>query len=312
MRVFVTGGSGWVGRGLVPQLIAHGHTVTALVRTDASAAVLREAGADVIAGTLGDLQLLRDAAAQADGVVHLAFGHELAFAGQYARAAQDDRAAIDAIAHALAGSGRPLVVPSGILGVLGLPEGAVATEADGRISHAGTGPISGGGDRSATGRHVLTLADQDIRSVLVRLPPATHGDGDNGFTATAVAAARKAGVSAYVDDGRNRWPAVHRDDAATLFRLALENTPPGTVLHAVAEDGVPIRDVADAIATGLDLPALSVPESAIADYLGFLGPLWALDGPATAHTTRELTGWSPDHPAWLDDLNAGSYFTSTR
>lgn len=307
-QVFVTGASGWVGRGLVPDLLAQDHSVTALARSDASSAALTAAGAHPLRGTLDDLDLLRDAASSADAVVHLAFKHDIAFEGRYGQAAEDDRAAIDALADGLAGTGKALVVASGILGVVGAAPGEVATEHDGRAEHETTGPISGGGDRSDTGRHVLSLAERGIRSSLVRLPPATHGPGDNGFTTAAVASARRAGASAYVDDGGNRWPAVHRDDAARLFRLAAESAPAGSVLHAVGEEGVPIREVAEAIATGLGVPAISVDRADISDYLGVLGTFWSTDGPASAEITRDLVGWIPQHPTWLDDLRAGSYF----
>ncbi|HEY0258702.1 MAG TPA: NAD-dependent epimerase/dehydratase family protein [Lacisediminihabitans sp.] len=308
MQIFVTGASGWVGRGLVPDLIAHGHSVTALARSVAAATALSAAGAEAIRGTLDDLDVLGDAASSADGVVHLAFKHDIAFSGGYGRAAEDDRVAIDALAEGLAGSGKPLVVASGILGVVGVGPGVVATEDDGRATQTTVGPISGGGDRSETARHVLSLAERGIRASLVRLPPATHGAGDNGFTVAAIAAARTAGVSAYVGEGNNRWPAVHRDDAARLFRLAVESAPAGSVLHAVGEGGVPIRAVAEAIAAGLDVPAVSVAAADIADYLGFLGAFWAIDGPASAQITRDLVGWAPARPGWLEDLRADFYF----
>jgi nucleoside-diphosphate-sugar epimerase len=274
---------------------------------------VRSAGADVVRGSLDDLDTLSAAAGDADAVVHLGFKHDIAFAGNYAQAAKDDRAVIDTFAGRLAGTGKALVVASGVLGVVGVAPGVVATEADGRTAHDSTGPVSGGGDRSATARHVLALADQGIRTSLVRLPPATHGAGDdragdNGLTATAVAAARRAGASAYVGDGSNRWPAVHRDDAATLFRLAAESAPAGSVLHAIAEEGVPIRQVAEAIAAGLSVPAISVDEATIGDYLGFLAGFWSTDGPASAQLTHQLLGWKPTHPTWLDDLRGPAYY----
>lgn len=308
MHVFVTGGSGWVGSGLVPDLLAHGHTVAALARSDRSAVAMRSAGAEAVPGTLDDVGVLGDAAASADAVVHLGFKHDIAFAGNYGQAARDDRAVIDVLAERLAGTGKAFVVASGVLGVVGVDPGVVATERDGRATHDTSGPISGGGDRSATARHVLSLADHGIRASVVRLPPATHGAGDNGFTATAVAAARNAGASAYTGDGANRWPAVHRDDAAALFRLAAESAPAGSVLHAVAEEGVPIRTVAEAIAAGVGVPAISVPQSDIGGYLGFLGGFWSMDGPASARLTRELVGWTPKGPTWLDDLQADAYY----
>lgn len=308
MRVFVTGASGWVGSALVPDLLAHGHTVAALARSERSAASVRSAGAGVVPGSLDDADVLREAAADADAVVHLGFKHDIAFAGEYERAARDDRAVIDVLAEQLAGTGKALVVASGVLGVVGVAPGVVATELDGREEHGAVGPVSGGTDRSATARHVLSLAARSIRSSIVRLPPATHGAGDTGFTAAAVAAARKAGVSAYVGDGANRWPAVHRSDAATLFRLAVEGAPAGAVLHAVAEEGVPIRAVAEAIAAGLGLPTLSVGPEEIGHYLGFLGGFWSADGPASSRLTRELLGWAPAGPGWLEDLRGDAYY----
>ncbi|QAY60473.1 SDR family oxidoreductase [Microbacterium protaetiae] len=307
MHIFITGASGWVGSALVPELIAHGHTVAALARTDRSAARARSLGADVVPGTLDDHDLVGDATASADAVIHLAFKHDVAFAGDYAGAAHDDRAVIDVFTERLAGTGKALVVASGILGVLGLTPGVIATEADGRFSHEQPGPVSGGSDRAATARHVLTLAERGIRSSVVRLPPATHGRGDNGFTATAVNAAKKAGVSVYVGEGANRWPAVHRDDAAELFRRAVESAPAGAVVHAVAEQGVQIRQVAETIASRLDVPAISVDQSDVGRYLGFLGGFWSADGPASAEVTRELFGWAPSRPSWLDDLRSGAY-----
>jgi nucleoside-diphosphate-sugar epimerase len=309
MHVFVTGGSGWVGRGLVPDLLAAGHTVTALARSETAARALKAAGAGVRAGSLDDLDTLREAAAAADGVVHLAFRHDLAFSGEFARAAETDRRAVDALGGALAGSDRPLVIASGILGVLGLPPGALATERDGLA--AGTavrGPVSGADSRAATTHRVLALADRGVRASVVRLPPATHGEGDNGFTATAVEHARAAGAAAYAGDGANRWPAVHRDDAARLFRLACEAAPAGSVLHAVGEEGVAIREVAGAVAEGLGVPAVSVAPGEAARYVGWLGGFWGLDGPASSQLTRDLLGWRPTGPGLLDDLRAGHYF----
>lgn len=309
MRVFVTGASGWVGRGLVPELTAAGHTVVGLARSDAAARALRAAGAEVRPGSLDDLGTLRDAAASSDGVVHLAFKHDIAFAGDYAGATDADRAAIEAFGEALAGTGKPFVIASGILGVLGLAPGAVATERDG-LADAGdrTGPISGAGGRMANAHRTLALAGRGVRSSVVRLPPATHGNGDNGFVPTAIGFARQKDAAAYVGEGANRWPSVHRDDAARLFRLALESAPAGSVLHAVGDEGVPIREVAEVFAAHLGVPAVSVTPEQAGEYVGRLGTFWAVDGPASAHVTRDLLGWQPTGPGLIDDLKEGHYF----
>jgi nucleoside-diphosphate-sugar epimerase len=310
MRVFVTGASGWIGRGLVPELIAAGHKVTGLARSDAAAQTLRAAGAEVRPGSLDDLDTLRDAAASSDGVVHLAFKHDIAFAGDYAGATAADRAAIEAFGEALAGSGKPFVIASGILGVLGLPPGVVATERDGLA--AGTGdrdvPISGVNGRIANAHYTLALADRGVRSSVVRIPPATHGDGDNGFIPTAIGFAREKGAAAYVGDGTNRWPAVHRDDAARLFRLALESAPAGSVLHAVGDEGVPIRAVAEIFAARLSIPAVSVTPEQAGEYVGRLSRFWGFDGPASARITRDLLGWQPTRPGLIADLKEDHYF----
>jgi nucleoside-diphosphate-sugar epimerase len=311
MHVFVTGASGWVGRGLVPELLAAGHEVTGLARFDTAAASLLEAGAQVRRGSLDDLGILRDAAASADGVAHLAFKHDIAFSGDFAGATSADRAAIEAFGEALAGTGKPFVIASGILGVLGLPPGAVATERDGLAAGAGGQdvPISGANDRIANAHYTSALAGRGVRSSVVRLPPATHGDGDNGFIPVAIGLARAKGAAAYVGNGANRWPSVHRDDAARLFRLALESAPAGSVLHAVADEGIPIREVAEIFAAQLGVPAVSVTPGEAGEYVGFLGGFWGFDGPASAQLTRELLGWEPARPGLIADLKAGHYFS---
>jgi len=310
MRVFVTGASGWIGRGLVPDLIAAGHEVIGLARSESTAGTLRAAGVQVRRGSIDDLDLLHDAAASSDGVVHLAFKHDIAFSGDFAGAAEADRRAIEAVGEALAGSGKPLVIASGILGVLGLPPGVVATERDGRASAIDEGklPMSGGKGRMASADYALALAGRNVRSSVVRLPPATHGKGDNGFMAVAIRCASEKAAAVYVGDGSNRWPSVHRDDAARLFRLALESAPAGSVLHAVGEEGVPIRKVAEVFSASLGVPTLSISPAQAKEYLGFLGGFWGFDGPASAQLTRDLLGWRPAHAGLIADLEAGHYF----
>ncbi|MEU3829021.1 NAD-dependent epimerase/dehydratase family protein [Streptomyces sp. SID486] len=300
MRIFVTGASGWIGSALVPDLIEAGHHVLGLARSDASADALAGAGAEVVRGTIDDLDVLRDAAAASDGVVHLAFKHEEAFGGDFQGAGEADRRAVDAIGDALAGTGRPFVLASGLAG---LTPGRVATERD--------RPATGGSPvaiRAVTAEAVLALASRGVRSSVVRLSPTCHGDGDNGFMAALVAIAREKGVSGYVGDGANRWPAVHRLDAARLFRLAAEKAPAGSVLHGVAEEGVTIRDVAEVIGRHLGVPVASVAAEAAAGHFGWLGGFIALDVAASSTLTRELLGWAPAGPGLLADLDKGHYF----
>ncbi|MET7680445.1 SDR family oxidoreductase [Streptomyces sp. NPDC005423] len=308
MRVFVTGASGWIGSAVVPELIGAGHQVVGLARSDASAAALTEAGAEVRLGTIDDLDALRDGAADSDGVIHLAFKHDIAFSGGFEEAADADRRAIDTFGETLAASDRPLVIASG---VLGLAPGRLATERDGHApvptdSPWGAGPAK----RMANAQAVIALAERGVRSSVVRLTPTVHGDGDHGFLAAIVAIAREKGVSGYIGDGANRWPAVHRVDAAHLFRLALEQAPAGSTLHAVADEGVPIRTVAEVIGRHLGLPVASVsPEDAAAHFTwlaGFLG----LDSPTSSAHTRELLGWQPTQQGLVDDLDKGHYFAT--
>lgn len=306
MRVFVTGASGWIGSALVPELLGAGHEVVGLARSEESAARLEAAGAAVHRGDLDRPQGLAEAAAAADGVVHLAFQHEVAFgAGNFPAAAAADRRAVEAMGSALAGTGRPLVLASGLLGLV--PPGRVATEADGLVPspEARANPAS---RRLATALLALSLAGVDVRSSVLRLPPTVHGDGDHGFVATFVAVARQRGVAAYVGDGTNRWPAVHRSDAARLARLAVEGAPAGSVLHAVGDEGVPFREIAGAMGRHLGIPVTSLsPEDAV-EHFGPLGHFAGLDGPATAAATRDLLGWEPTGPGLLHDLGEDHYY----
>jgi len=306
MRVFVTGASGWIGSAVVPELIGAGHEVVGLARSDASAAALTDAGAAVHRGTLDDLDGLRAVAGASDGVIHLAFKHDLAFSGDYQGAADADRRAVETFGEALAGSDRPLLIASGILGVM---PGRVATEQDGHGPNAAVAAFGGGPHaRWETAEFALSLATRGVRSSIMRLPPTNHGDGDNGFMAALVGIAREKGVSGYIGDGANRWPAVHRLDSARLFRLALEKAAAGSTLHAVAEEGVPVHDIAEVIGRHLSLPVVAISPEDAGEHFAWLGAFLALDAPASSALTRELMGWQPTHPGLIDDLDEGHYF----
>ncbi len=297
MHVFVTGASGWIGSALVPDLLDAGHSVTGLARSDAAAATLQDAGATPVRGDLDDLDVLVRAARESEGVIHLAFKHDIAFSGDFAAAAEADRRAVEALGDALAGSDRALLIASG---VLGLRPGWVSTEEDGAAESPNP--------RAATAELALGLATRDVRSGVVRLAPTVHGEGDNGFMAALVGIARGTGVAGYLADGSSRWPAVHRSDAARLFRLAVERAPAGSVLHAVAEEGVATRAIAEAIGQGLGLPTRSIPEADAAEHFGFLAGFLGLDSPASSELTRERLDWQPTGPGLLADLAAGHYF----
>jgi nucleoside-diphosphate-sugar epimerase len=309
MRVFVTGASGWIGSAVVPELLGAGHEVVGLARSDASAAALTAAGAEAHRGSLDDLDSLRSAAEASDGVIHLAFKHEIAFSGDFQGAADADRRAVETFGEILAGSDRPFVLASGLLG---LAPGQVATEQDGHGSHAAVAAF-GGGPRARweTAEFTLSLASRGVRSSIVRLSPTNHGDGDNGFMATLVSIARERGASGYIGDGANRWPAVHRLDSARLFRLALEQAPAGSTLHAAADEGVPIRDVAEVIGRHLELPAVSVAPEDAGEHFTWLGGFIGLDAPASSAQTRELLGWQSTQPGLIDDLEQGHYFSDS-
>ncbi len=306
MRVFVTGASGWIGSAVTSELIGAGHEVVGLARSDASADALAAAGAEVQRGTLDDLDVLRSAAAASDGVIHLAFKHESAFSGDFQGAADADRRAVETFGEALAGSDKPLVIASGTLGIA---PGRVATERDGHgPASAVAGMPAGPRTRWGTAELTLSLAGRGVRSTVVRLPPTNHGDGDNGFMTTIVGIARDKGVSAYIGDGTQRWPAVHRLDSARLFRLAVETAPAGTTLHAVADEGVPLRDIAEVIGRHLELPVASIAPEDAAEHFSFLAGFLGVDVPASSALTREQMDWQPTQPGLLEDLEQGHYF----
>jgi nucleoside-diphosphate-sugar epimerase len=298
MRVFVTGASGFIGSAVLPELLAAGHHVTGLARTDAAAATVASLGAEVVRGSLDDLDVLRDAAADADAVIHLAFKHDIAFAGQFAQAAAADRVAIETLGAAIGGDDPTLVIASGLAG---LSFGRPTTEKDVARPEGHASP------RIAGSEAALALADRDVRSSVVRLAPTIHGQGDGGFVASYAQIARDAGYVGYIGDGSNRWPAVHRLDAATLFRLATEKAAPGSVLHGCAEEGVAIRDLAEALGRSMGLPAQSVSPDDADEHFGWLAGFMAMDAPASSVITRETLGWTPTGPTLLDDVEAGYY-----
>ncbi len=288
MHVFVTGGSGLIGSAVVAELLGNGHTVRALARSDASALALKSAGAEPIPGDLADLNALRTGAAQADGVIHLAFGHDFSSADAVARAVAEESAALASLGEELLGSGRPLVTVSGTPYV----PGRVSTEADPLPTD---GPVGG---RSRSVMAVLDLASRGVRSSAVRMPRTVHNEGKGGFAGMLTEIARRTRVSGYPGDGTQRWPAVHALDAAVLFRLALELAPAGTSWHAVADEGDAVRDIAAVIGRRLGLPVETVSQ----ETYGPLGPIFVTDQPSSSTHTQEALGWEPTHPSLLEDL----------
>ncbi|MEU2351051.1 SDR family oxidoreductase [Modestobacter sp. NPDC049651] len=288
MRVFITGGTGLVGSPVVAELTGHGHSVVGLARSDSSAAALEAVGATALRGDLADLAALRAGAEQADGVVHLAFGND--FSGPEALAANvaEEGAALAALGEVLVESDRPLVTVSGTPWI----PGRASTESD---PLATDGPVGG---RARSVDAVLALASRGVRSAAVRLPRTVHDQGDGGFAGLLTGIARRTGVSGHPGDGSQRWPAVHARDAAVLFRLVLEGAPAGTAWHAVDDEGDAVRDIAAVIGRRLGLPVRSVPE----ETFGPVGPIFALDQPASSAHTRATLGWQPRHPRLLADL----------
>ena len=287
MKVFVTGATGFIGSAVVKELLQAGHEVTGLVRSIQGVEALKAVGATPLLGNLDDLDSLRRGAAESDGVIHTAYNHDFTVPREVA--AEADVRAIAAMGEALMGSDRPLIITSGTGTV---PEGYPSESSP----------------RHAPEKMALSFAERGVRPAVVRFPPTVHGRGDHGFVPILINVARAKGVSAYPGDGANRWAAVHRLDAAHLFRLAVESAVPGMRLNGVGDEGVPVRDIAEVIGRHLGLPVVSVSREDAADHFGFLGAFFSMDLPSTSAKTRAALGWQPVHPGLIEDLEEGHYF----
>jgi nucleoside-diphosphate-sugar epimerase len=279
---------------VVAELHRAGHEVTGLARTQAAAEALALAGASVFRGSLEDLESLRMGAGASEGVIHLGYVHDFS---RFEDNARIDRGAIQAMGEVLAGSDRPLVIAHGTP----VATGRAATERD-------SADPSAAGGRALSEQLLFSFVERGVRALSVRLPRTVHGEGDHGFVPIIIRIARERGVSAYIGDGSTRWPAVHRDDAASLFRLAFENARAGTVLHAVGDEGVAIREIAEAIGRKLDLPVVSILPEQAREHFGFLSAFIGVDAPASSVRTQEQMGWHPSRPGLIADLTAGHYF----
>src|SRR6266481_1999754 len=293
MRVFVTGATGFIGSAVVRELIDAGHKVLGLARSEKASKDLVAAGAKVHRGSLEDIESLRSGAAVVDGVIHTAFSHDFS---NYGPAAEADRRAIETLGAALAGSDRRLIVTSGTL--LAQPQGRLATEDDAPDPSFPRKSEEAG----------LALASRGVRVAVLRLPPSVHGEGDHGFVPRLIGIAHEKGVSAYVGDGLNRWPAVHRLDAAHLYRLVLEKGSAGARYHGVADEGVPFREIAGVIGRRPNVPVVAKSPEEAADHFGWFAHFAAIDNPASSQRTRELLGWQPKQPGLIPDLDRPRYF----
>lgn len=296
MRVFVTGATGFIGSAIVTELIDAGHEVVGLARSDHAAEAVAAAGAEIHRGSLDDLDSLRRAATAADGVIHTAYIHDFS---QMEFAAQTELRAIETLGSALEGSGRPFVITTG---TALLKPGSVVTEDD------MVDPATVAHPRAAAELLARTLASRDVRSSIVRPGASVHGEGDHGFVPFLINLARTKGVSGYISDGANRWPAVHRLDAAHLYRLALENGAAGSVFHAIGDEGVPTRQIAEIIGRHLDLPVASIEPEDAPEHFDWMAAFWGLDAPASSALTQARLGWTPTHVGLVEDLEQGHYF----
>jgi nucleoside-diphosphate-sugar epimerase len=300
MRVFITGASGHIGSAVIPELLNHGHQVVGLARSDASAEAIAALGAEVRHGDLDDLDGLRRAASEADGVIHLAFKHEALRTGDFMGAVGSDLAAIQAMGETLVGTDKPFVTTGGtlMLAMAGI-NGRPGTEDD----------QSEGGPRIDAANYTIALGQQGVRSSVIRLAPMVHSDLDHhGFTHALIGFARDNGAAAYTGDGSNRWPAANTHDIGVLYRLAVEKAPAGSTLHGVGDTGIPRRVIAETIADKLGVETRSITDEEAPQYLGFLAAFADLDNPTSNDRTRELLGWEPTHPGWIEDVEQGHYF----
>jgi nucleoside-diphosphate-sugar epimerase len=298
MKVFITGATGFIGSAIVQELLHSGHQVLGLARSDEKAAALKAVGAEVHPGSLEDLESLRRGADLADGVIHTGFNHDFS---KFKANCEADMLVIEAIGSVLSSSNRPFVVTSGI-GIL--PAGQMSNEETRPATGAAAHP------RAASEEAVQKLSGRGVPVSIVRLPPSVHGDGDHAFVPILINLAREKGISAYIGTGANRWPAVHRLDAARLFRLALQRGRIAACYHGVAEEGVPFREIAEVIGRRLNLPTVSLDANNAAGYFGWFAHFAAMNVPASSQRTRALLGWEPSHPGLIADLKGTAYFKS--